>query len=118
MIKQIFSNKKMIIIPLLVLAIISIGIFTISAQSKDPLQQEFDKKIQAWIDYCRSQPEIGLSSNPGTATQTEQYKAIENLGVEYLPYMVKYVEERPEYVCFFFNIRNIKKGKSIYEKLI
>jgi|GEM_PF-744576 len=92
--KNILSKKK--VIPLIAILVISMlgGVVILAKQNKvDEKQKIFDKKVQEWIDYCRSQPEICFSSYNASSIETEQFKEIENLGIEYLPYMLKYIEE-------------------------
>jgi len=70
--------------------------FILETQSEeDEYQKVFDIKLQELIDYCANDPKIGFSSYNSPLLETEKYKEIENLGIEYLPYMLDYIEKNP-----------------------
>lgn len=104
-------NKKTVLSVISLLVISALGSSVILfAQHKDKEQQfilemqseedeyrkVFDTKLQELIDYCRNDPKIGFSSYNGHLLETEKYKEIEHLGIEYLPYMIDHIEKNPD----------------------
>jgi hypothetical protein len=68
------------------------------------------QKMQDWINYYESDSNILMSSSPYAYIQNEKFEDIKNLGPEYLPYILKEVEQNQFAVFALWGIKDISKA--------
>jgi hypothetical protein len=77
------------------------------------MKNQVSQKVQAWIAYYSSKDSIMMSSAPYSYIENDKFQEIKNLGPEYLPYILKEIENEPAAVFALWNLREITKVKDL-----
>jgi hypothetical protein len=77
------------------------------------MKNQVSQKIQAWIEYYRSKDAIMMSSAPYSYIENDKFQEIENLGPEYLPYILREIENEPSAVFALWGLNGIAKVKDL-----
>jgi hypothetical protein len=72
-----------------------------------------NQKVQNWITYYESNDKILMSSSPYAYIQNEKFEEIKNLGPEYLPYILKEIEQESFAVFALWGIKDISKAVNL-----
>lgn len=74
---------------------------------------EASQKVQAWIEYYKSNDSILKSSSPYAYIKNDKFQEIKNLSPEYLPYILREIESEPSAVFALWGLKEITKVKDL-----
>jgi hypothetical protein len=77
------------------------------------MKNEVSQKVQAWIEYYKSNDTILRSSSPYSYLDNDKFEEIKNLGPEYLPYILREIENDPGAIFALWGLEGITKVKDL-----
>lgn len=77
------------------------------------MKNEVSQKVQAWIEYYKSNDAILRSSSPYSYIDNDKFEEIKNLGAECLPYILRQIENDPAAIFALWGLEGITKVKDL-----
>lgn len=77
------------------------------------MKNEVSQKIQSWIAFYKNNDSILRSSSPYTYINNDKFEEIKNLSPEYLPYILREIENEPSAIFALWGLNEITRVKHL-----